>query len=502
MKHRISGILLHITSLPSKEGIGTLGVHAMKWIDFLKQSRQTVWQILPLGPVGYAHSPYLCYSAFAGNPLLIDLESLLKEGLIQETHLKGTPRFDIRQVEFDRIEKWKAPLLRKAFQQFRAAKNQFANDYHRFLDENGWWVNDYSLFMSAKFHFGGISWQGWPDELKFRTPEGMEKYRIKLADEIEYRLFEQFIFFRQWSQIHDYAKKQGIRIFGDMPLYVAGDSADVWANTEIFMLDEKLEPTHIGGVPPDYFSETGQLWGNPVYDWDALKKQNYHWWMARIHFNLRMFDLVRIDHFRGLESFWAIPAGSENAISGEWLPAYGHEMLSLLKSQIGDLPLIAEDLGIITPEVDKLRASFNLPGMKVLQFAFTTGPDNDYLPHNYDRNYLVYTGTHDNDTSWAWLHAAGKEEKRRALDYLKPFNRKPVDALIEMAWASVAYMAFIPLQDLLGLGAEARMNIPGLASGNWGWRFRWDQIRGRHQKFLVEINQKYNRNGVFGKEAG
>lgn len=495
MKHRSSGILLHITSLPGREGIGTLGKHAMRWIDFLKQSRQSVWQILPLGPVGYAHSPYLCYSAFAGNPLMIDLQSLIEDGLLQENNLKGQPRFDIRQVEFDRIEKWKIPLFRKAFKQFSESKNQFANDYHRFMDENGWWVNDYSLFMAAKMHFGGISWQGWPDELKFRTPEGMEKYRLKLAEEIEYRLFEQFIFFRQWARIHAYAKSQGIRIFGDMPLYVAGDSADVWANTGIFMLDEKLEPTHVGGVPPDYFSETGQLWGNPVYNWDALKRQNYHWWMARIHFNLRMFDLVRIDHFRGLESFWAIPAGSENAISGEWMPAHGHEMLSLLKSQIGELPLIAEDLGIITPEVDKLRTSFNLPGMKVLQFAFTTGPENDYLPHNYEHNYLVYTGTHDNDTSWAWYHAAGNDEKRRALNYLKSFDRKPVDALIEMAWASVAYMSVIPLQDLLGLGAEARMNIPGLAAGNWGWRFRWDQIRGRHQKFLVEINQKYNRNG-------
>ncbi len=496
MKQRSSGILLHITSLPGREGIGTLGSHAMKWIDFLKQSRQSVWQILPLGPVGYAHSPYLCYSSFAGNPLMIDLQSLVEEGLLEEGQLKGIPRFDIRQVEFSRIEKWKTPTLRKAFEKFREIKNQFTNDYHRFLDENGWWVNDYSLFMSAKFHFGGISWQGWPDELKFRTPEGMEKYGKKLADEIEYRLFEQFIFFRQWARIHAYAKSQGIRIFGDMPLYVAGDSADVWANTGIFMLNDKLEPTHVGGVPPDYFSETGQLWGNPVFNWQALKQQDYHWWMARIHFNLRMFDLVRIDHFRGLESFWAIPAGSENAISGEWMPANGYDMLSILKSQIGELPLIAEDLGIITPEVDKLRTSFSLPGMKVLQFAFTTGSENDYLPHNYDRNYLVYTGTHDNDTSWAWYHAAGKYEKKLAHDYLKLYDRKPVDALIEMAWSSVAYMAVIPLQDLLGLGAEARMNIPGLANGNWGWRFRWDQIRGRHQKFLVELNQKYHRNGI------
>ena len=496
MKQRSSGILLHITSLPGREGIGTLGSHAMKWIDFLKLSHQSVWQILPLGPVGYAHSPYLCYSAFAGNPLMIDLQNLVEEGLLEESQLKGLPRFDIRQVEFDRIEKWKTPTLRKAFEKFREIKIQFTHDYLRFMDENGWWVNDYSLFMSAKFHFGGISWQGWPDELKFRTPEGMEKYRKKLADEIEYRLFEQFIFFRQWSRIHAYAKSQGIKIFGDMPLYVAGDSADVWANTGIFMLDEKLEPTHVGGVPPDYFSETGQLWGNPVFNWEALKEQNYHWWMARIHFNLRMFDLVRIDHFRGLESFWAIPAGSENAISGEWMPAQGHEMLSLLKSQIGELPLIAEDLGIITPAVDKLRTSFKLPGMKVLQFAFTTGPENDYLPHNYDQNYLVYTGTHDNDTSWAWYHAADKDEKKLAHEYLRLYDRKPVEALIEMAWASVAYMAVIPLQDLLGLGAEARMNIPGLASGNWGWRFRWDQIRGRHQKFLVEINRKYHRNGT------
>lgn len=493
MKKRSSGILLHITSLPGKEGIGTLGLQARSFIDFLHSTGQSVWQILPTGPAGAGNSPYLCYSAFAGNPLMIDLELLMSDGLISDKWLTAIPRFNIRQVDFNRVEAWKMPLLRKAFENFQSRPHQLENDYYHFLQEHGWWLNDFALFMAAKEHFGGIAWQGWPDSLRFRQPEGIDAYNAKLKSDVDFHRFVQFCFFRQWHQLKSYAKQKEISILGDLPLYVGTDSADVWSNPEIFMLDDHLQPTYVGGVPPDYFSEEGQLWGNPLFDWSALKKSDYHWWIARIHFNLRMFDRVRIDHFRGLESFWAVEAGAVNAKQGKWLKANGDEMLRILQQQLGELPLVAEDLGIITPEVDQLRNQFNLPGMRVLQFAFASDAANTHLPHNFENNTIVYTGTHDNDTTWSWLQLLPAKEKQLAISYLKPFNRKPVGALIEMAWASAAREAIIPLQDLLELGAEARMNIPGFASGNWGWRMRWSQIRGRHQKFLKEITARYNR---------
>lgn len=494
MNNRSSGILLHITSLPGKEGIGTLGKEAFSFIDFLSESNQHLWQILPIGPVGFGNSPYMCYSAFAGNPLMIDLFALQKEQLLSENDLTSIPRFDIRQVEFDKVEKWKTPLLRKAFCNFTNGNNHaLKSGYGKFLDQHGWWLSDYALFMAAKTYFGGIPWHGWPNGLKFRQPEEIALFQEKLSEDIEYHKVIQYFFFTQWQNVREYACSKEVTIVGDMPLYVGGDSADVWANTDIFLLNEELQPTFVGGVPPDYFSETGQLWGNPVFDWEKLKAQNYHWWLARIHFTLSMFDSVRIDHFRGLESFWSVPVGEETAINGTWLPAYGFEMLQILKNQIGHLPLIAEDLGVITPEVDKLRQDFNLPGMKVLQFAFGSDAKNEHLPHNFDTNCLVYTGTHDNDTTWAWLHTLEKEEKKRVMTFLKMYERKPVWALIEMAWSTVAKQALVPLQDLLELGAESRMNIPGFAHGNWGWRFRWNQLRGRHRRFLKEITEKYNR---------
>lgn len=469
-----------------------MGRNALAFIDFLAETNQRLWQILPLGPVGFGNSPYMCYSAFAGNPMMIDLFSLHEEGLLSENDLNPVPRFDIRQVDFGKVEKWKLPLLRKAFRNFTGSHDLKA-DYKTFVDEKGWWLNDYALFMAARTHFGGITWQGWPSGLKFREPDAILHFRDKLSTEIEFHRVVQFLFFRQWQTIRSYASRQGVAIIGDMPLYVGGDSADVWANPEMFLLDDDLHPTHVGGVPPDYFSETGQLWGNPVFNWGKLRAQDYHWWMARIHFNLAMFDTVRIDHFRGLESFWSVPAAEETAINGAWIPAHGSEMLELLRTQIGTLPLIAEDLGIITREVDKLRQAFDLPGMKVLQFAFGSGAKNGHLPHNYDTNCLVYTGTHDNDTTWAWLHSLEKEEKKLVMSYLRMYDRRPVQAMIEMAWATVARQAIVPLQDILELGAEARMNIPGLAGGNWGWRFRWDQLRGRHRRFLKEITERYNR---------
>lgn len=494
MKPRSSGILLHITSLPGKEGIGTLGKNAREWIDFLHNTGQQLWQVLPVGPVSAANCPYQSYSAFAGNPLLIDLSLLKEEGLLSDDDLNNIPKFEIRQVQFEKVATWKNSLLRKAFSNFRKHHdNSLENDYAGFREEHNWWLNDFTLFMTACDFFGKRKWQEWPEEMKRRDPSAIHDFREKWADEIFFHSFLQFCFFRQWKQLKVYAQNKGIRIIGDIPLYVSGNSVDVWANTDLFLLDEEMNPLKVAGVPPDYFSSTGQLWGTPVFNWENLRKQGYHWWLARIHFNLRLYDEVRIDHFRGLEAFWSVPAGEETAVTGEWVPADGFRMLEILQKQLGTFPLIAEDLGTITPEVASLRDRFDMPGMKVLQFAFNSDPSNIHLPHNFTTNTVVYTGTHDNDTTWAWLHSANDDEKKMALKYLKNYHYNPVWGLIEMAWSSVSVKAVVPLQDLLELGAEARMNIPGVPLGNWGWRFRWDQIRGKHRRFLREITEKYNR---------
>ncbi|MFV0590948.1 MAG: 4-alpha-glucanotransferase [Draconibacterium sp.] len=494
MSKRKSGILLHITSLPGKEGVGTLGAEAFRFVDFLKEAGQKIWQILPLGPVGYGNSPYQCYSAFAGNPLLIDLAILGEEGLLPEEELAGAPRFPVKKVNFEKVEEWKRPLLRKAFYSFRENSfDRYRDEYWRFLDEHNWWLDDYALFMAAKQNFNGNDWHLWPRAIKFREEAGLNDLRKQLAEEIEYRKFVQFIFFRQWNRLKNYANENGVEILGDVPLYVSGDSSDVWANTDIFVLDENLQPTEVGGVPPDYFSETGQLWGNPVFDWDRLQKRDYDWWAARLHFNLRMFNLVRIDHFRGLESFWSVRATEKTAINGEWIPAHGHNLLSLIKNHLGELPFIAEDLGIITPEVDKLREDFDLPGMKVLQFAFTTNAENKDLPHNYGKNFVVYTGTHDNNTTLGWLNALEDVEKILVKQYVKSEGKEALAELMEMALASVAGTAILPMQDVLELGEEARMNTPGTASGNWDWRFRWSDLKISQKRLLKSLTTKYNR---------
>lgn len=495
MRNRKSGILLHITSLPGAEGIGTLGKEAYRFVDFLQETGQKLWQTLPLGPVGFGNSPYQCYSAFAGNPMLIDLELLLEKELLSESDLSQIPKFLKKRVEFDKVEDWKYPILKKAFANFNGEVFQsIQNDYHHFLNEHGWWLSDYALFMAAKQHFGDdVIWSDWDDELKFRNEVGLQKLGEELATEVDYQKFLQYLFFTQWHNLKRYANNKGVDFVGDVPLYVSGDSSDVWTNTDVFLLDENLKPTEVGGVPPDYFSETGQLWGNPVFNWNRLKERNYDWWMARLHFNLNMFNQVRIDHFRGLESYWSVPANEETAINGKWVPAYGYEMLSLIKSQLGYLPFIAEDLGIITPEVDKLREDFDLPGMKVLQFAFTTDSANKDLPHNYGNNFVVYTGTHDNDTTLGWLQALENEEKQTVENYIKGQDKKALIEAVEFAMASVAETAIIPMQDLLELDTNSRMNTPGTATGNWDWRFQWNQLKVGQRKFLRELTSKYNR---------
>ncbi len=494
MKKRSSGILLHITSLPGKEGIGTLGEDARKFIDFLVETGQSWWQILPLGPVGYGDSPYQCYSAFAGNPVLIDLNELVNWGLLEKNDLPAVPRFHRGKVEFSRIARWKFPVLRTAFHVFReSAPSGLSEEYMRFFNENEWWLNDYTLFMAAKKHFEGASWTDWDHDLKFREPGSVEKFTGLLIDEVSFRRFLQFCFFRQWFRLKEYAGSKGVRILGDVPLYVSTDSVDVWTNPDIFVLNRELKPEKAGGVPPDYFSETGQLWGNPVFNWDRIRERNFDWWMARFHFNLRMFDMIRIDHFRGLESFWSVDAGEPTAVKGEWLKAGGYELLGNLRSQVGDLPFIAEDLGFITPEVEKLRTDFNLPGMKILQFAFSSDEKNEYLPHNYSTEFVVYTGTHDNDTTRSWFRKAGNTERKMVKSYLASCSGCISHRLIEKAWSSVAGFAIAPMQDLLDLGGRARMNTPGTASGNWAWRFRWNQVKKKHLRFLKGITIKYNR---------
>ena len=492
--NRKSGILLHITSLPGNEGLGTLGENAFRFVDFLVETGQKLWQILPLGPVGFGNSPYQCYSAFAGNPILIDLNLLVEDGLLDKKVLRKIPRFSKRNIEFDKVDKWKYPLLRKAFDNFKkSAFEKFQDEYLHFTNEQSWWLNDYAFFMAAKNHFGEVVWNEWSDEIKFRNNSALQKLGEELAEEIDYQKFLQFTFFRQWFALKEYANSKGVEIIGDVPLYVSTDSADIWTNSDIFLLDDNLKPTEVGGVPPDYFSETGQLWGNPVFNWQRLKERNYDWWLARLHFNLKMFNHVRIDHFRGLESFWSIPANEKTAINGKWVPAFGYEMLAKMKEQSGDLSFIAEDLGLITPEVDQLRDAFNLPGMKVLQFAFSTDSTHKDLPHNYINNFAVYTGTHDNDTTLGWLKSVKGDERKQVVKYLGGRNKKGLRKAIELALSSVAETAIIPMQDILELDSKSRMNIPGTASGNWGWRFQWRQLKRRQKGFLQELTEKYNR---------
>jgi len=489
---RSSGVLLHISSLPGEGGIGCLGKDAFQFVDFLAQTTQKIWQILPLGPVGYGNSPYQCYSAFAGNPMFIDIQQLVSDRLISKKSV-ADQNFKIKVVEFERVGEWKTVLFKEAFAGFQKNFDRYKDEYYTFMSHNSWWLDDYALFRSLKTKHDETVWNTWAKELVIRDKQVLHEAFNELHAEIDFHRFLQFIFFRQWFKLKSYANSKGIRIIGDIPLYVSLDSADVWANQDIFLLDGDSQPTQVGGVPPDYFSETGQLWGNPVFDWERVAERDFDWWLARIHFNLRMFDQVRVDHFRGLESFWSIPAEEETAIVGEWLPAKGHELFRKLKEQFGTLNIIAEDLGLITPEVEKLRDDFGLPGMKILQFAFGSDTKNTNLPHNYATNFLVYTGTHDNDTSLGWFNSIDKKERKFLHKYISGSGKQFVRNFMEQAWASAAHTAIAPMQDVLGLGSDARMNTPGVAAGNWDWRFTWSQIRSNHKLFLKQITEKYNR---------
>lgn len=492
---RSSGLLMHISSLPNEYGIGTLGQEAFRFVDFLTETKQRFWQILPLGPTSYGNSPYQSYSVFAGNPLFISMEKLLDEGLLHDKELKKAPKNLTCKIDYEWVRNNKHALLQTAYLRFKNNFYKWKDEYDKFIDEHSWWLTDYALFCAlCETYQNSDNWGEWRDELKYKENQALIKALSVHDEKVNYIRFEQFIFFRQWFDLKRYANANGVLMLGDLPLYVSYNSSDVWSNQDLFELDENAQMTQVGGVPPDYFSEMGQLWGNPVFNWDKIAERSYDWWMARMHFNLNMFDYVRIDHFRGLESFWSIPAGEETAINGKWVKAKGFEMLSLLQSQVGGLPIVAEDLGIITAEVKKLRNDFNLPGMKVLQFAYASDETNVHLPHNYTENFVAYTGTHDNDTTTGWLQKANDEERESLSFYFDANGEVQLTKnLIQAAWGSVANLAIMPMQDLLLLDSEHRMNTPGTAVGNWAWRMDAKQLTKQHKAYLLAITKRYNR---------
>lgn len=477
---RASGVLLHPTSLPGRFGIGDLGSEAYRFIDFLEKSGQQVWQVLPLGPTGFGNSPYLCYSAFAGNPMLINLEWLASEGLLDESDLEDCPEFPGPGIDFDLAIAFKTPLLKKASEQFRtSASAERKQEFIDFCESQSYWLEDYALFMAIKEDHNGQGWYQWEPELAWRDPAAITLQREKLADTIFFHKYIQSEFFRQWCSLKTYANEKGIRIFGDLPIYVAHDSADVWGHPKIFRLDYKTGAAKwMAGVPPDYFSETGQLWGNPVYNWRNLARTNYAWWIERVKTMLAFVDIVRVDHFRGFEGFWAVAQGETTAMNGRWVGAGGDKFFQLLKDTLGELPIVAEDLGVITPEVEALRDKYALPGMKILHFAFDSDRGNPFLPFNYtNRNCIVYSGTHDNDTTVGWFEKRSEEDKAKVTDYLGCLCDEGIHwGLIRLAMGSVANLAVFPLQDFLGLGSDAKMNKPGVAMGNWGWRYHPDVL--------------------------
>jgi len=483
---RSSGILLHCTSLPSRFGIGDLGPGAYEFADFLTAAGQKLWQVLPLNPTGYGDSPYQCFSAFAGNPLLLSLERLCDRGWLDESDLADAPAFPEEEVDYSAVNAYKRPLLIRAAENFFAyAGDEDRAAYECFCADQRSWLDDFALFMGVKEAHGNMTWTAWEPAIRDREPEAMRTWSERLAAELNAIRFWQFEFFRQWADLKAYCHRHGIRLMGDIPIYVAHDSADVWANPHLFHLGAGGRPTVVSGVPPDYFSATGQLWGNPIYRWDALAATGYRWWIARMRATLDLVDLVRLDHFRGFEAYWEICADESTAINGRWVKAPGEDLLATLAQEFGALPIVAENLGVITGEVESLRQKFNLPGMAILQFAF--GIDKQaptFQPHNYSRDLVAYTGSHDNDTALGWWQSTGegdsirtpedvRKEHALAKAYLNFSDEDEVNwVLIRAVEASVANTAILSMQDVLGLGHRARMNLPGSTSGNWRWRMR------------------------------
>lgn len=490
---RSAGILLHPTSLPSRGGTGDLGPEAYAFADFLHRSRMGIWQVLPLSPPGLGNSPYSAISAFAANPMLVSLERLADYGWIDNGKLRKMPPANAR-IDFDEVKASKLPLLHQAAQNFLDRADGDRDRFEAFKREHAWWLEDFVLFDVMRQVHAGDTWSSWPRELARREPEGLHKFGLEYQRELEVERAIQFAFTEQWRALHQYCAQRGIRIVGDVAIFVNYDSADVWRNPELFYLDENLQPTVVAGVPPDAFSETGQRWGNPLYRWDELKARGYDWWVQRMGRALQTCDILRLDHFRGFESYWEIPSGEPTAIHGKWVKGPEDDLFEVLRARLGDLPFIAEDLGMITEAVHALRERLGMPGMKVLQFGFGDPGAHIYLPQNFEPNCVVYTGTHDNDTTpgW-WQNSASEEEKHHAAAYLGQPKDGMHWAFIRAALASVARLAIVPLQDVLGLGSEARMNTPSLSNGNWGWRFRSGALTGALAEKLAALSTLCDR---------
>ncbi|MBB5266115.1 4-alpha-glucanotransferase [Catenibacillus scindens] len=489
---RASGILLPVFSLPSEYGIGCFSKDAYTFVDMLKNAGQSYWQILPLGPTGYGDSPYQSFSTFAGNPYFIDLNTLVDEGLLTRQEC-GTFDFGGKddEIDYEKIYLSRFKALKLAYDRFDQN-----DDYRTFVHKNQFWLEDYALYMAIKDHNNGVAWKEWEEPLRDREPQALAKAREELAEAVDFYRFQQYEFDKQWTKLHTYANQQGIKIIGDIPIYVAFDSADTWASPQLFQFDENNNPTGVAGCPPDGFSATGQLWGNPLYRWDYHKETGYAWWIQRIAYSLKLYDVVRIDHFRGFDEYYAIPYGDATAENGKWMPGPGMDLFHAIEEKLGRPDIIAEDLGFLTPTVLELLKDSGFPGMKVLQFAFDARESSNYLPHTYTENCVVYTGTHDNDTTRGWYHEVGKEARDFAKEYMcKP--RLDEDSLaqdfIAMAMGSVARLCVIPMQDYLNLGTKARINLPSTLGGNWVWRLKKDQLSEEVFREMGRVTKLYGR---------
>ena len=500
---RASGILLHPTSLPGPFGIGDLGPSAYEFADFLVKAGQSLWQVLPLGPTGYGDSPYACYSAFAGNTLLISPEKLISEGLLDQSDRNAS--LSDEKVDFGEAHKTKDQLLREAYQRYtKTTDTALRSAFETFAQEHAAWLEDYALFRALKDAHGGVAWNEWEPSLIRRSPAALTSAREELREQVEAHMFYQFLFFRQWFALKTYCNEKGIKIVGDLPIFVAQDSADVWTNPEQFKLDKNGKPIVVAGVPPDYFSSTGQLWGNPLYNWERMQEDGFKWWIERVRATLTVVDIARVDHFRGFAACWEIPGGDKTAERGQWVEAPGRELFTAIRKTLGELPIIAEDLGVITPDVVALREEFGFPGMRILQFGFGSDSKNIDLPHNYVPNVVAYTGTHDNDTTVGWFQSVAGEgstrtatqierERTFCLNYLNSNGNEIQWDFIRGVLASVANTAIVPLQDLLGLGTEARMNLPNSTEGNWAWRCQSEAVPDDLATRLRELTELYGR---------
>ena len=498
--YRASGLLLHVTSLPSPYGIGDVGPGALSWIDRLAQAGQSWWQMLPLGPTGYGNSPYQSLSSFAGNGLLISPDWLIEDELLRasDCQVRSLPQ---NKIDYSAVIPFKHGLFERAWANFRAgARSDLRPAFEQFRNDQEHWLEDYAFFRALKVRYGGTYYLEWPVELVHRQAAALDQVRRELKDQVDQVSFAQFLLFRQSERLKAHARSRGLRLIGDLPFFVSPDSSDVWAHPELFLLDERLRPRVVAGVPPDYFSVQGQLWGNPIYNWDALRQSAYRWSICRLRALLAHVDVIRLDHFRAFAAAWHVPGGATTAQSGKWVAGPGADFFQAVQRELGALPFIAEDLGLITPDVYALRDQFDLPGTRVLQFAFDGHSDNPYLPHNYVTNTVVYTGTHDNPTTRGWFEELPDHQRQNLWNYLKLPGGESIEvapALMELAWSSVAAVSMAPLQDLLNLGQEARMNVPGRAEGNWSWRCTEDMLSDRAFEWLRDLTKNSNRSGSF-----